>query len=338
MHRHHPLLRPTTRRTVNSAPRRHSLRLLAPIAVASALVLGACGDDSTTSDEPNPTTPATPAPTEPTPTPEPTEPSPTDPGPTEPGPTEPAPTTEPPGPVDDGPYETIQAIIDDGTGPKLCFLVLESLPPQCGDGIDLVDWSWDSIDVEQVDGSATWVDQIHLTGTYDRDANEFTVEAARVPTDEDRERLLFDRPLPDYSNPCEVPEGGYPERTEDWPMEQIEAIDGYAGTWVDPSERVIIVAVTGDLAEAEAAIREVYSEGLCVVAAERSQAELEAIQAELAAADTPTVLSSSIYVDASGERVEAVVVAPDAELQASFDAEYGEGVVVLDSILTPVEA
>ena len=138
--------------------------------------------------------------------------------------------------------------------------MLESLPPQCGTGVALVDWSWDAIDVERVQGGTTWVDQIYLTGRYDPAAQTFTVEETRLPSDADRERLLLSRPMPDFTVPCPPPEGGWPARTQEWPGDEIAALEGYAGAWIDEAGPVMTVKFTGDLGAAEAAIREHYTD------------------------------------------------------------------------------
>lgn len=306
-------------------PALRSFRRLAAPSLAVALVLAAAGCGADEGDEAtvDPTTSVAP----------PTTVEPTVPPTTVPPTSEPAPVpTLPP----DQRYETITSVIDDGTGTRACFVVLESLPPQCGTGIDLDGWSWDAIDVEQVDGSVTWVDQIHLSGTYDPADGTFAVDGVRLPSNDDRERILMSRPMPDYSIPCTPPPGGWPERTQDWPGDEVSAIDGYVGAWTMEPGNVMVVKFTGDLAAAEAAVREVYSDAICVVEGTRTEAELSAIQEDLQSLSSVHVLSSSIYVDATGEWVEAELVAPDPARQAALDEEYGEGVVRLRSALRPI--
>jgi hypothetical protein len=212
------------------------------------------------------------------------------------------------------------------------------LPPQCGSGVQLVDWSWDAITVERAQNGTTWVDQIYITGTYDDIAQAFTVDEARLPTDEDRARLLLSNPLPDFSVPCAPPAGGWPARTQEWPGDQIAALDGYGGAWIDDPGQVMTVKFTGDLDAAEAAVRAHYTDPLCVVGAAHTQAELSAIQQQLHAMSSVQVLSSAIYVDASGEWVAATTFAPDPARQAAFDEQFGAGVVRLNSVLQPVPA
>ena len=40
-------------------------------------------------------------------------------------------------------------VIDDGSGPQLCPIVLESYPPQCGEAIPIDGWSWDGLQYDQ---------------------------------------------------------------------------------------------------------------------------------------------------------------------------------------------
>ena len=93
-----------------------------------------------------------------------------------------------------------------------------------------------------------------------------------------------------------------------------------------------------DLVAAEAAVREYYSDALCIVAASHSAAELAAIQDQLLSMSSVELLSTGIYVDASGEWLEAETIAPDPARQAAFDDEFGPDVVQLTSRLRPVDA
>jgi hypothetical protein len=215
--------------------------------------------------------------------------------------------------------------------------VLDSLPPQCGLGIALDGWSWDDIDVEMSQSGTTWVDQIYVLGTYDEGSDRFAVDQVRLPSDDDRERLLLDRPMPDFSTPCPEPATGWPvPALDEWPAAQVEALPGYAGSWVAEGPGVMTVKFTGDVAAAEAAVRELYDGALCVVPATHTFAELQAVQQRLAAMTDHHVVSSAVYVDRTGEWVEVNIVPPDADLQQSLDAELGDGTVRFGSPLRAV--
>jgi hypothetical protein len=300
------------------------------VLVAGLVVVAGRDDDAAPSDTlPAVTTPSDTSPSD-------TTPGVTPPGSSIPGTTEPAPSTTIDVVVDEPQeYETIGTVIDDGTGARLCFDVLESLPPQCGTGVTLIDWSWDAIDVERVEGGTTWVDSIYARGHFDRQANTFTAIEVRPVTDDDVERLAIGTE-PDFSVPCAEPEGGWPARNQEWPGDEVSAIDGYAGAWVDESQQVMTVKFVGDLAVAETALREIYSDAVCVVAAEHTAAELADIQGQLMAISSIQFLSIGTYVDATGEWVEARTFAPEPERQAAFDEQFGPGVVRLVSQLHPV--
>ena len=106
-------------------------------------------------------------------------------------------------------------------------------------------------------------------------------------------------------------------------------IPGYAGSWEDPTNQVVTVKFTGDLAAAEGAVRQHYSDNLCVVAAQHSMEELVAISIQLMSISSIKFLWTQVYSDASGEWVEAGIITPDPDRQAAFDEQYGEGVVRL---------
>jgi hypothetical protein len=232
-------------------------------------------------------------------------------------------------------YETVTTVLESPEhGPELCLGgVAESLPPQCG-GPSIEGWSWDSVEGVESASGTTW-GEFYVAGTWDPERHVFTVAEARAPTDADRERVQ-QMTQPDFSVPCPVPEGGWPARNQEWPGDQIMAIDGYAGAWVDPSQQVMTVKFTGDLAAAESAVRALYSDALCVVPATHTEAELLGIQGQLMAMSSVQFMWSAVVVDATGEWVEAGIIAPDPERQAAFDAEWGPGVVRLVSQLRPI--
>jgi len=163
------------------------------------------------------------------------------------------------------------------------------------------------------------------------------LEARPVNVD-DRVRLLAASGYrePDFSVPCAEPSSGWPARRAEWPGQQIAALDGYAGAWVDESQQVMTVKFVGELDAAEVAVRRYYPDALCIVAAERTETELTAIQRQLMALSSVRVLSSNVVVDATGEWVEATIVAPNPALQASLAAQFGESAVRIVSTLVPV--
>jgi hypothetical protein len=142
--------------------------------------------------------------------------------------------------------------------------------------------------------------------------------------------------MPDFSVPCAEPAGGWPARNKEWPEEQIHMIPGYAGSWEDPTHQVVTVKFTGDLAAAEAAVRQYYDDALCVVPAQHSKDELVAIENQLMSMSSIQFMWSALYADATGEWLEMGTITPDPDRQAAFDEQYGEGVVRLTPQLRPL--
>lgn len=266
-------------------------------------------------------------------------------------------TTAPPDasaatPSTDSEYASIGTVIEDADGVRLCFVVLDSLPPQCGAGVRLGGFDWDEVDGEQTGGGAdgssatTWLGDVFVRGTWDESALTLTVIDAGVAADSDRDLLVQmqaatgEATQPDYSLPCAPPAGGWDRPTTDpivsWPAEDVAALPGYAGSWNDPATWVFTVKFTGAVAAADASVRALYDGPVCVVEAQYDAAELGAIATELRSMSSMQVLESAIYVDANGEWVGATTVLPTTELQASLDERYGEGTVRLRSSLTPV--
>lgn len=226
-------------------------------------------------------------------------------------------------------------VIDEGSGPKLCSLVLQSLPPQCGDGVALADWRWPDRGVERRN-KTTWGD-FAVVGTYDgvRFRVEKTVERAAPPDTKKR---------PSFDTPCPKPAGGWrapdPTRATQETMERAirlaERRPGHADTWVDeqgsygdPVRTVLNISFTDDLEGAERAIRKVWGGPLCVSKGDRSHAELAAIHAELRR--TPDLLSTGFQFG----HVNLTVVHDDGTLQRELDQRYGTGLVRVDSYLQP---
>lgn len=243
-------------------------------------------------------------------------------------------------------------VIDDGDGAELCLGgVATSLPPQCS-GPALVGWDWADHEGEyEQERGVRWGD-FGVVGRYDGESFtplEITPAAEMDPPD--REPI-------DFSAPCPEPEGGWvvdPSRTTYADYQRVGSasrkLEGYADSWIDTSggEKsaeeldqsedldaedvggwVWTVRVTVDVAGAEAALRELWGGGLCVVEAERTDAELGDLQRGLMELDG--VLSSGRSMGV----VTLEVIHDDGSVQAWADEEFGEGVVEVSSALVPV--
>lgn len=254
-------------------------------------------------------------------------------------------------------YEATATVLQaPGDVPRLCHNVMDSYPPQCH-GPELVGWDWDAVDAESANGT-TW-GEYHVVGTWD--GERFTLVEPAQPADP---ALSHAAAEPDFSSACPEPAGGWRpvdpakatfEAQEAALARAAEAPD-YAGAWLDqsyldelavdrddpaameevandPTRAVLNLAFTGDLAEREQWIREVWGGPLCLSQAERTLQELFDIQRRVHE-DLPDVFTSGVDETRNVVTVTVMVVTP--ELQREVEQRYGEA-VVLDGWLKPVE-
>jgi hypothetical protein len=249
-------------------------------------------------------------------------------------------------------YEVAATVLESPEhGPQLCSAVEESLPPHCG-GPDIVGWDWETVEAESA-GGTTWGEYV-LVGTWD--GERFTLTDPAVAGDGSR---VPDEDEDPFASPCPAPDGGWqpvdPATATEGALEEALAraatAPDYAGAWVDqsyladvdeadieelgndPTRLVLNLQFTGDLAEREQWIREVWGGALCVTGAAHTEAELRDIQQQVHE-DLPDVQSSGVDVVANVVTAQVFVATP--ELQQQVDDAYGEGTVVLDGWLTPV--
>jgi hypothetical protein len=240
-------------------------------------------------------------------------------------------------------------------GPQLCPAVAESYPPQCG-GPELIGWDWDTVDSESASGT-TWGSYL-LTGTWD--GSRFTLTR---PPEPDDGRSSGEPEEPELTSPCAEPAGGWqpvePATATQAALEsalgRAAADPGYAGSWIDqsyldqlgeldqselerlandPARLVLNLRFTGDPAQREPAIRQVWGGALCLSGAEHTEAELVGLQQRLHEDLPDTVLSSG--VDPLANAVVAQVFVADPGLQRELDQRYGGGAVILDGWLRPL--
>ena len=235
-------------------------------------------------------------------------------------------------------------VLDDGDGPELCTFVAESFPPQCS-GTPISMWKW-ADHPEHEDQSGTKWGSFSLTGTFD--GTTFAVTEA-IPA------ALYDpmseAPDPEFTTPCEPPAEGWgvvdadlaTQEAMDATFNAAATLPGYAGAWIDqpddatgeagmndPTKLIINVAVTEDVAGAEAELRETWGGALCVSEAAHTEAELNDLAMELQ--KLPGVTTSS----AADDVVHIGVLFDDGSLQDWADETYGAGRVEITSTLTPV--
>jgi hypothetical protein len=159
-------------------------------------------------------------------------------------------------------YEATATVLEDAShGPQLCLgAILASYPPQCG-GPDIVDWNWRGVEGRVHHGDTTWVDDVHVVGTYDKDDDRFrlTEPSSFRPRNAGAPLEL------DMSPVCAQPtvtigHTGWP------PPPDIVPDDERIANWMSSDPFVLNVIVPpGRAVDAVARIRAVYSGRLCVV-------------------------------------------------------------------------
>lgn len=238
-------------------------------------------------------------------------------------------------------------------GPQLCTTVEESYPPQCG-GPDVVGWHWAEAPDEESANGTTW-GSYEVTGTWDGERLTLT-EPPGPPRHDDTEAADD----VDFTSPCPEPPGGWavvdPATTTQNALDAASAAatarPDYAGLWLDqsvnpaladghdpgdemlsndPTKLVLNVRVTGDVDDAERDLRAIWGGALCVSRAERTSAELQAIQEEISSSED--IAGSGLDEVEGTVRVWAFV---DDGLQAELDERYGPGVVTVEATLRPV--
>lgn len=242
-------------------------------------------------------------------------------------------TTPPPGTPDDRLWSSRGMVIQDGDAiPRLCFVVRQSLPPQCGSGIDLRGWDWAAV-THETQGSTRW-GEYNVVGTYD---TAFTLRQTPTPAAEGSPE-----PRPAPAAPCPAPDGGWrvldPTKVaatdQQATAKAAAALDGFGGIWVAEPHSVLTVAVTTDLSGAETTLRRTWGGPLCVTTAQHTAAELAAIAESLTepAADTLSITTAAGRVELT------VVVDRDGAVQKDLDNRYGAGTVTVASMLRPFGA
>ena len=230
-------------------------------------------------------------------------------------------------------------VVDKGDGAELCLSgVLDSLPPQCT-GPVLVGWDWSELEGDFDEASGVRWGDFLVTGTYDATSGTITPYEVTRGRDVDPPTGTFRG----FDTPCPEPAGGWKNAdaamsgsaSMDAAFALAETLDGYASSWIEPSTGIVNVRVDADPALAEAALREVWGGKLCVTRADWTAAGLASVRDEIRSqADGKYYGVNSNLLEG---RVDVDVLHDDGTLQARYDAEYGAGVVQVNSSLVPAE-
>jgi len=230
-------------------------------------------------------------------------------------------------------------------GPQFCAEVLDSYPPQCG-GPAVIGFDWSIVSGATSANGSTW-GEYTLVGTWDGTALTLT----QAPTD-GASGPSSPAPLPDFSTPCQVPDGGWkvvePSLIGMTDYEHLstaaQSQPDIGGMWVDQSinpagpqndfaKSVVNVSFTGDLERHERALRAVWGGPLCV-----SKAAISATTVASRRTDVQGEVGSFLFssTDERSGTIEIAVWLDDRGLQARFDRRYGPGAVRITSLLQPV--
>jgi hypothetical protein len=255
-----------------------------------------------------------------------------------------APTTSPSTTSTPAParYEVTTTVLQSAEhGPQLCLGgVLDSFPPQCG-GPDVIGWRWANVPGVRTGGATTWVDSVHVVGTFDGRRFTLTQPPSR-PTNPPPPIAVH------FPQICAHPTG------VDTPSEQdltrtggLNDVPGLVSLWVTgpntgtPGPRFVVNATVrpGFADQARAAIRRSYAAGLCLVEKDApTEAELREVQAKVDALGSHTPLG--IVLGAGIDPLRSVVtvhVARADDAATRFARQRFGDLVVLDGALMPVK-
>ena len=189
-----------------------------------------------------------------------------------------------------------------GEKAMVCHTVLDSLPPQCGSGVEIIGLDISTLSETREEGGVMWTDHsVRLGGRLQ--TSTFTLTLTEPPLSLVREgrESLTGRELP-----CEAPSGGWP--TDPVRNADVTALRGYgeqnantwAGVWTASDHPVWVMAFTDDLPRHEAELAGIFDGPICFTETDYSRTELEAALAEIRSRSVepaqhgPAVLISAI--------------------------------------------
>lgn len=231
-------------------------------------------------------------------------------------------------------YTGTGAVIDwPSVGPRLCFSVMESDPPQCGGGVELAGWNWSEVDGERSRNGVTYLDNVTLVGTFDGEVLTVTEPPqAPEPPGADTDELL--------GTQCPEPPGGWqvvdpaPAKNDSAAIDAVQQYawgqSDFADVWLH--DGVVNAGFTSDLDRHEQEIRTIWGGKLCVFKVEHSRAELEAIGEQIGFG--PNVIG---WLARPQEGHLHVLAIADIGFQEELDERFGPGLTYVEAMLTPVE-
>lgn len=230
-------------------------------------------------------------------------------------------------------------LFQDGAQPMICFLSMDSYPPQCAGPLVAGDFSWDDIKHEEANG-VRWTNEYYrVQGTYDPSAGEYGTLTLTTPV---TTRDGDDVNTPEFPQLCNDPlRGANPDLTDHEAenalhaaLEQFEVID----VWVSNGRDAYNVVVRGDAEKVHATLRNVWGGELCVQSSAGATQEerVAAVERIIAALPRGQVIAGGPEGRGGGVGLELLYL--DA---ASYDAireAVGDIPIVVRTALTPVGA
>lgn len=247
-------------------------------------------------------------------------------------------------------FEANATVLENDKGEtNLCLgVILNSLPPQCGD-IPLMNWDWDQVEGEERVGGVTWGGSYHVVGRFDGET--FTLTDKPGPP---AEHL---NPADDFSSApaCEEPaqgwieEGAVDQQVAGRALSSVRREPEYAAGWVtqlepaavdsDTGPVVLSAAFTGNLEKHEASLRQHWDGSLCIVRYERSMDELEQIRADVyAMLDELSVWMLTSDLDEIDNSINVHLIHIDEADREEMTERFGSETVQITTALRPLES
>jgi hypothetical protein len=244
-------------------------------------------------------------------------------------------------------YEATTTVLESREhGPMLCLgIILDSLPPQCGD-VKTANWDWARVGGERRLSGTIW-GRYQVTGTFDGEL--FTVTDVGPPRK--KGSGFGGDPI---GTPCEEPAGGWPTPDPNRAGEDDVAASNdavrrdpeFAGLWIEHLDEVtedlvgtlLNVAFTANLERHEKELREHWGGPLCMVEYERSMRQLHRIQSHEVGRVTGKLGLQELFtsIDVEDNLVELGVVAVDGEQRDAIEDRFGPDAVRVIAALHPL--
>lgn len=274
------------------------------------------------------------------------------------------PATDPPSAQDPSPDTTAALSGDDGSNAlfeanatvlendkgetNLCLgVMLNSLPPQCGD-IPLMNWDWDDVEGEERAAGVTWGGSYHVVGSFDGEV--FTLTRKPGPQAEHLSVEEDSSSEPACEEPAEgwIEEGAVDQQVAGRALSEVRREPEYAAGWVtqlepageqsDTGAVVLNAAFTDNLEEHEATLRQQWNASLCVVRYERSIDELEQIRAEVyAMLEELSVRMLTSDLDEIDNSINVHVIQVDEADREDLMERFGAEVVQITTAIHPLK-